>query len=142
MIFVSVVFIGLLAAIVTGLRLNAAVDAASRRLRVLVGGYGDAGLLVEARLRFRKRQRRVESAVNTGTSGVQAAHRSLSSLFGATNRDQGAGVYDSVRAFNRGIGRTVSGLFAPKPRRESQSLEEWRQANDSDHDDTRDKPSN
>jgi|GEM_PF-1938863 len=141
--FATLVFIGLLAVIITALRLNAAIGSANRRLRVLVGGYGDAGLLVEARTRFRQRQQRVETVVDTGTRGVQAAHRSLSGLFGR-DREQGARVYDSVRAFNRSVGQTVSGLFAPGPRRTSQSLEEWRQDQDRVIDDqtsTADEPS-
>ncbi|MES1923704.1 hypothetical protein [Salinisphaera sp. T31B1] len=125
MIITAGVFIALLAVIVTALRLTAAIDAARRRLRVLVGGYGDAGLLVEARQRLRKRQQRVETVVDTGATGVQAAHRSLSGLFGG-DRNQGAKVYDSIRGVNRSIGRTVSGLFAPRPKKHSETLEEWR----------------
>jgi len=127
--FVTLVFIGLLAVIITALRLNAAISSANRRLRVLVGGYGDAGLLVEARTRFRQRQQRVETVVDTGTRGVQAAHRSLSGLFGS-DREQGAKMYDGVRTFNRRVGKTLSGLFAPGPRRTSERLDDWREGQD------------
>lgn len=140
--FTALVLIGLLAAIVTAWRLNAAIESASRRLRVLVGGFGDAGLLVEARSRFRRRQQRVESVVETGTVGVQAAHRSLSGLFGG-DRERGAKVYDGVRALNRSVGKTVSGLFAPGPRRAGQPRSHKReghgpeQISDTSHDDDR-----
>ncbi|GAB3671287.1 hypothetical protein [Salinisphaera aquimarina] len=134
MILACIVFIGLLALIVAALRLNSAVERASQRFRVLVGGYGEAGALLDARQRFRRRQQSVEKAVDTGTAGVQSAHRTLSGLWGG-DRERGTNIYAGVRAFNRNIGRTVSGLFAPGPKKHSESLEEWRRANDAKHDD-------
>ena len=125
MIVIVAVSIAFVALIVAAIRLNMAVADTRARFRVLAAGYGDAGLLVDARKRFRRRQESVEQVVDTGTVGLQAAHRTISGWFGKQNT--GEGVYDNVRAFNRNIGRTVSGLFAPGPKKHSESLDEWRE---------------
>ncbi len=129
MIVIVAVSIAFVALIVAAIRLNMAVADTRARFRVLAAGYGDAGLLVDARKRFRRRQESVEQVVDTGTVGLQTAHRTISGWFGKQNT--GEGVYDNVRAFNRNLGRTVSGLFAPGPRKRSESLEEWRAKQDS-----------
>jgi hypothetical protein len=125
MILAIAVAVGFVIAIVAAVRLNMLIGHASARFRVLAGGYGEAGLLVEARQRFRRRQQNVEKAFDTGTSGVQSAHRLVSGLFGK-DASKAEGVYDNVRAFNRNIGRTISGLFAPGPKKRSESLGSWR----------------
>lgn len=138
MIVVATVTVGFIAVIIAAIRLNIAIGDSRERLRVLVGGYGDAGLLIEARQRFRRRQQSVEQAVDTGTVGIQAAHRTISGLFGQ-ERAKGEGVYDSLRAFNRGMGRALSSWFAPGPKKHSESLDEWRERNVSPNaDDERD----
>ncbi|MES1928662.1 hypothetical protein SADO_05365 [Salinisphaera dokdonensis CL-ES53] len=138
MIVIAAVVVGFVAVIVAAIRLNVAIADSTERLRVLAGGYGDAGVLLEARQRFRRRQQSVEQAVDTGTVGIQAAHRTLSGLFGQDSV-KGEGVYDTLRTFNRSMGRTLSGLFAPSPKKHSESLEEWRENNTSaDRDERRD----
>ncbi|MES1952363.1 hypothetical protein S4A8_15964 [Salinisphaera sp. S4-8] len=130
MIVIAAVIVAFVAVLVAAVRLNMAVTDAGERFRVLAAGYGDAGLLVGARQRFRRRQESVEQAVDTGTVGLQTAHRTISSWFGT--QQTGEGFYNNVRAFNRNLGRTVSGLFAPGPKKHSESLEEWREQQDSD----------
>lgn len=125
MIILSAVIVMFIAALIAVVRLNIAIRHANDRFRVLVGGYADAGLLVEARRRFRRRQRSVENALDTGTVGLKSAHRTVSGLFGK-NSDAAEGIYDNVRALNRNVGRVVSGLFAPGPKKNSESLEGWR----------------
>lgn len=126
MIILAAVIVMFIAALIAAVRLNIGVRHAGDRFRVLVGGYADAGLLVEARRRFRRRQRNVENAVDTGTVGLKSAHRTVSGLFGR-NSDTAEGIYDNVRALNRNVGRAVSGLFAPGPKKDSESLETWRE---------------
>lgn len=129
MILAALVFVGLAVLLVVVWRLERDVTDAQERFRVLMGGYGDANMLARARQRFRQRQQNVEHAVDTGATGVETAHRTLAGLFGRSDRT-GSGFYQGVRAFNRSVGRTVSGLFAPKPKQHSDSLENWKQAND------------
>jgi len=125
MIILSAVIVMFIVALIAAVRLNTAVAHARDRFRVLAGGYGDAGLLVEARRRFRRRQRSVENAVDTGAVGLKSAHRTVSGLFGK-NSDVAEGIYDNVRALNRNAGRAISGLFAPGPKKHSESLQDWR----------------
>lgn len=125
MIITAIGFIALLGVIVAALRLNMAVSDAGERLRILTGGYGDAGLLARARQRFRQRQRSIEAVVDSGTAGLATAHGTLSQALGG-KRNHGAGVYARLRALNHGVGRALSGFFAPGPRRRSDSLAAWR----------------
>lgn len=136
MIVAIPVGLGLIALLVAAFRLERDVADAQERFRVLMGGYADAGMLAQARQRFRRRQQHMEQAVDTGTAGVAGAHRTLATLFGRSERT-GSGFYSGVRALNRGLGRTVSGLFAPRPKKHSDSLEDWRAADDR-HDRDRD----
>ncbi|WP_123590560.1 hypothetical protein [Salinisphaera orenii] len=129
MIVAVLVGLGLVALLVAALRLERDVADAQERFRVLMGGYADAGLLAESRQRFRRRQQHMEQAVDTGTAGVAGVHRTLAGLLGRSERT-GSGFYSGVRALNRGLGRTVSGLFAPRPKKHSDSLADWRAADD------------
>lgn len=128
---VVLIFVLVLSACAAGaaLWLDRAVRMSHARLRVLGVGHGDARLLLGARRRFRRRQQTVENVVDTGTIGVQSAHRTIGGLFGA-DPQAGAGVYDNVRAFNRNIGRTLSSLFAPGPKQHTERLATWRENND------------
>ena len=129
MIVVAAVSLALVVVIVAAIRLNMAIADTRERFRVLAAGYGDAGLLVSARNRFRRRQESVEQVVDTGTVGLQTAHRTISGWFGTQHSADG--IYDNVRAFNRNVGRALSGLFAPGPKKRSESLQEWREKQDS-----------
>lgn len=129
MILVSALLVGFVVAIIAAIRLNIAITHATGRFRVLDGGYGDAGLLVEARRRFRRRQRSVEKMLDTGTVGLKSAHRGVSGYFGRDS-ETADGIYDNVRALNRNVGRALSGLFAPGPNKHSESLKEWRERRD------------
>ena len=53
MIVIVAVSIAFVALIVAAIRLNMVVADTRARFRVLAAGYGDAGLLVDARKRFR-----------------------------------------------------------------------------------------
>lgn len=128
MIVIAAVAIAFVAVIVAAVRLNMAIADTRERFRVLAAGYGDAGLLVSARNRFRRRQESVEQVVDTGTVGLQTAHRTISGWLGSQHSADG--IYDNVRAFNRNVGRALSGLFAPGPKKHSESLEEWRENQD------------
>ena len=60
MIVIAAVAIAFVAVIVAAVRLNMAIADTRERFRVLAAGYGDAGLLVSARNRFRRRQESVD----------------------------------------------------------------------------------
>lgn len=125
MIVAGVVLLAWAVLLLAAWRLNVAIDEAGARFHVLTGGYGQAGLLAEAREGFRRRQRKVEQAVATGTVGIETAHRTLAHHLGSRHAG-GAGFYAGIRALNSGLGRALSDLFAPKPRKHSESLAEWR----------------
>lgn len=104
--------------------IEARVRLAQSRLQTLSAAYEDAERLATARARFRRRQKAVEGALATGTTGLETAHRSLSDRLGSAYGSQP--FYARVRRFNSQIGRSVSALLAPTRRRHSESLEEWR----------------
>lgn len=92
-----------------------------RRLRAL---HAEARALEATRGRFRRRQRGVEQAVESGTRGMERAHRSLAERLGWP---AGEGMYQRLRDVNRAVGRGVSGLFAPaSTARRRESLSRWR----------------
>lgn len=101
------------------------VELAESRLSTLAAAYEDAERLANARLRFRRRQQAVEGALASGTSGLENAHRSLAGRLGS--RYRGQSFYQRVQRLNRGIGRGLSAIMAPKARRRSESLDEWKQ---------------
>lgn len=105
---------------------------AQSRLKTLAAAYEDAERLAAARTRFRRRQKAVEGALATGTTGLESAHRSLAGRMGSTYA--GEPFYARVRRFNSHIGRSVSALLAPKTRRHSESLDAWRARQRDDHD--------
>lgn len=105
--------------------IQARVQLARSRLTTLQAAYEEAERLAAARTRFRRRQQAVEGALATGTSGLENVHRSLAShdseAYGANT------FYARVRRFNSQAGRSISALFAPRRRRHSESLDEWRE---------------
>lgn len=105
--------------------IQARVRLAQSRLKTLMAAYEDAERLAAARTRFRRRQKAVEGALATGTTGLESAHRSLAGRMGSAYA--GEPFYARVRRFNSQVGRSVSALLAPKSRRHSESLDEWRQ---------------
>lgn len=104
-------------------------ESAVRRLRAL---QAEAAELAASRGRFRRRQRGVQRAVDSGTRGVETAHRSLATRFGWP---AGEGVYRGLRGINRTLGRSVTALFAPTTAaRRRESLAEWRARRQRDRD--------
>lgn len=122
----------------------ARIGRAEAGVRRLLAFQSEALALESARGRFRRRQRRVERVVDSGTRGVESAHRSLAGRFGWP--DAGEGVYRQLRRVNRTLGRGVSGLFAPaSAARRRQPLTGWRARREREErhtrdDDNRDEP--
>lgn len=109
---------------------------AESSLRRLQAFQVEASALEAARGRFRRRQRGVENAVDTGTRGMESAHRSLAGRLGWP---AGEGVYRRLRGVNRTVGRGISGLFAPAAasrRRESLARRRARRTDTTDRDDS------
>ena len=100
------------------------LDRAESGLRRLRGLQAEALALEAARGRFRRRQREVERAVETGARGVESAHRTLAGRLGWP---AGEGIYRRLRGLNRAVGRGVSGLLAPSTTaRRRESMARWR----------------
>lgn len=124
--------------------LAARIGRAEAGARRLLAFHNETQALEFTRGRFRRRQRRVEHVVDTGTRGLESAHRSLAGWFGWA--DTGEGVYRQLRRINRTLGRGVSGIFAPaSAARRRQSLIDWRARRERDEphapdDDDRDEP--
>ncbi|MGB7757236.1 MAG: hypothetical protein WBL23_14340 [Salinisphaera sp.] len=119
-----------------GRRAERRLATAESRVRRLRAFQAEASALEAARGRFRRRQRDVENAVETGARGMESAHRSLAARLGWPT---GAGVYRRLRGLNRSVGRGVSGLFAPATAsRRRESLVRWRarRTDTSDRDDS------
>ena len=138
-ILVFVLLLGLATALAAlawrGLGAERRLAQAESDLRRLRAFQAEAAALEAARGRFRRRQRDVEQAVDSGTRGVEQAHRSLAGQFGWP---AGGGLYRRLRGVNRTIGRGVSGLFAPATAsRRRESLSQWRarRSDAPDHDD-------
>ncbi|MES1936261.1 hypothetical protein [Salinisphaera hydrothermalis] len=127
-VLVFVLLLGLAAALAwlarRGAGLERRLSRAESDLRRLRAFQVEAAVLETARGRFRRRQRGVEQAVDSGTRSVEQAHRSLAGRFGWP---AGADLYRRLRGVNRTIGRGVSGLFAPATAsRRRESLRDWR----------------
>lgn len=105
--------------------IQARVQLARSRLTTLQAAYEDAERLAAARTRFRRRQQAVEGALATGTTGLEDVHRSLAGH--GSGGDGGGSFYARLRRLNGRVGRSVSALFAPRQRRHSESLAEWRE---------------
>ncbi len=135
MIAVAIIFCGLVGLAIAAIRFDMRVRDARLRLGVLTGGLSEAEALAAARARLRVHQKRVQNAVDTGTVGVETAHRAVSGYFGHASSANTGRFYERVRGLNRGVGQTVAGWLATRKHRRSETLAQWRSRNDNDEND-------
>lgn len=74
----------------------------------------EARILAVARAKLRQRRQRVHDAFDTGTVGLELAHRTVAGRLGSSRAESGERFYQVARDINRGVDSIVSAWLAPR----------------------------